>query len=250
MTIETKDFIYKKVDNAELVIRFFFPQDLDPQEKRPAVIFFFGGGWEHGTIDRFAPQSRYAASHGFIAATPEYRIRSKHQTTPFESVEDAKDALDWVRRHSDELNIDAERIAVGGGSAGGHLAACTAMLKDRNYDRNEVFRIPKALVLFNPVCDTSENGYGHDRLGERKLELSPYHHITPGLPPSIIFHGTADKVVPYSNAVNFCTKMQLAGNDCTLITYEGRGHAFFSVEGIIDHQDTLDRMFHFLKRVL
>jgi len=252
MTVKTEEYIYKQVDGAELAIRVYFPPDRD-HGSRPAVVFYFGGGWQGGTIEQFAPHSEFLASQGFIAATPEYRIRSKHNTTPFESVEDAKDALHWIWLHSRELGIDPHRIAVAGGSAGGHLAACTAILQGGVSGSPAVHHIPKAVVLFNPVCDTSERGFGSERLGARKLELSPLHNVTEGLPPTIVFHGTADQTVPYDNAVEFVAKLQEHGNTSRLVSYEGRGHGFFNKgrsEGDRDYLDTRDRMHDFLKEML
>jgi len=252
MTVQTEEYVYKQINGVELALRVYFPPD-GKSGNHPAVVFYFGGGWQNGTIEQFAPQSEFLASRGFIAATPEYRVYAKHQTTPFASVEDAKDALHWIWQHGRELGIDPNRIAVAGGSAGGHLAACTAILPDEAFGSSMAQQIPKAMVLFNPVCDTSERGFGSEKLGDRKLELSPLHNVTNGVPPTIVFHGTADKTVPYGNAVEFAGKMQEYGNPCTLVPYEGRGHGFFNKgksEGDQDYLDTRDRMYVFLKENL
>lgn len=252
MTVKTEEYIYKQIDGVELTVRVYYPPDRDP-EGHPAVLFYFGGGWQGGSIEQFAPQSEFLASQGMIAATPEYRVHSKHNTTPFESVEDAKDALHWIWLHSRELGIDPDRIAVAGGSAGGHLAACTAILQGGASGSLTVHHIPNSMVLFNPVCDTSERGFGSDKLGARKLELSPLHNVTRELPPSIIFHGTADQTVPFDNAVEFAAKIQEYGSTCRLIPYEGRGHGFFNKgrsEGDQDYLDTRDRMYDFLTETL
>jgi acetyl esterase/lipase len=65
-------------------------------------------------------------------------------------------------------------------------------------------------------------------LGVEPSELSPYHHVEAGDPPTVIFHGTADKTVPHATAAAFERAMQKAGNSCTLHSYEGEGHGFFN----------------------
>lgn len=244
------EYIYKTVGEIQLKLKVYFPGNWTRYDRRPAIIFYFGGGWEAGSVDQFQPQCEYLASLGMIAATPEYRVKFRHGTTPFHSVEDAGDALKWIFDHSDELGIDRDKIAVGGGSAGGHLAACTAILRNQRRGSEELWKIPKALVLFNPVTDTTENGYGSDKIGGRAKELSPVHHILPGLPPTIVFHGTADITVPFKNSEDFCKLMTENGNECELIKYEGQAHGFFNLregqEGFF--RDTLKRAELFLRR--
>ncbi len=93
---------------------------------------------------------------------------------------------------------------------------------------NEIFSIPSAMVLFNPVLDTTESGYGAKKVGNRPEELSPLHHIREDIPPTIIFHGTDDMTVPFNNARMFEQKMKEKGNQCILVSYEGKGHGFFN----------------------
>lgn len=192
---------------------------------KPAILFFFGGGWVGGTIDQFEPHSRYFAERGIVAFTADYRVKSRHETTPFESVSDGKSAVQWLQEHADELGIDPERIVVAGGSAGGHVAASTAILRDQP---PSLHRMPAALVLFNPVVDTTPAGFGSTTIGERYMELSCTHHITAQLPPTLLFHGTADKTVPFANAEAFRDRMLQHGNRCELVAYEGEGHGFFN----------------------
>ena len=249
--IETVDLIYKKTGCTELMLRLYYPDENDLSKKKPAIVFYFGGGWKTGTISHFELQSRYLASKGYIAVTPEYRTGSEHGTTPFECVADAKDALCYLWKKSGELGINPDRIAVSGGSAGGHLAACTAILTDTEFDGMYICKIPKAMVLFNPVCDTSVKGYGSEYIGDRHLEISPAHHVRKGLPPALIFHGTSDSIVPYDSAAGFCGKMKEAGNECEMVSYPGRDHGFFN-KGISesDYYDTLYRMEKFLNKKL
>ncbi len=103
-----------------------------------------------------------------------------------------------VGKHSKKLNINANKIAAGGGSAGGHLAAACGNIENLE-GPNEDLSIsskPNALVLFNPVYDNSKKGYGFRRMEGRHLEISPLHNITKGAPPTIVFFGTNDKTTP------------------------------------------------------
>lgn len=188
-------------------------------------------------------QSEYLAREGIVAFTPEYRIKSKHGTTPWECVEDGKDAVNWVYEYADKGGIDTSRIAVGGGSAGGHVAVSTVMISSVGRD---VSFIPRLMCLFNPVVDTTK-GFVYQKIGVRARELSPLHHIHRGLPPTIVFHGTNDQIVHYKNVLDFCEIMKKHENECTLISYEGKGHGFFNAEvDKASYNDTLNKLKLFL----
>jgi acetyl esterase len=117
-----------------------------------------------------------------------------------------------------------------GGSAGGHLAACCGLLRtsDPVEREAEVSYQPNALVLFNPVVDTTEKGFGKEKVGVRYRDLSVVDHIAPHGPPAIVFHGTDDSIVPYENVERFKSNMEAAGNTCRLIPFEGLEHGFFN----------------------
>lgn len=209
-----------------------FDPPTEAASPRPAIVFFFGGGWVSGSPGQFYKQAAYFASRGMVAISASYRVKSRHDTTPFESVADAKSAIRWVRLHADELGVDPNKIVAAGGSAGGHVAAATALF-DRHDDPADSLSIsskPAALVLFNPVLDTSEKGFGQDRIGDRALELSPVHQVKPDQVPTLIFHGTADTTVPFENAQRFCMAMTNAGNACKLLSFDGMGHGFFNAD--------------------
>ena len=229
----TRRVVYKTTTNAagekvELAMNIFEPPNHHASDKTPAVVFFFGGGWNDGSPKSFFPHCAYFASRGMVAIAPDYRVKSRQKTTPFESVTDAKSALRFVRANAAAWGVDPQRIAAAGSSAGGHVAACTAILPgfDEKTEDTKVSSVPNALVLYNPVIDTSPTGYGNARLGDRWEEISPLQHVRPGQPPTLVFHGTADKIVPYANAVAFEKAMQGAGNRCELVTIQGEGHGF------------------------
>jgi acetyl esterase/lipase len=234
--------VYKQVGDVELKLYVFKPMDWQATDKRPAIVFYFGGGWRSGTPTQFVPQAKYLASRGMVALCADYRVYTRHQAHVTDCVADAKSALRWVRGHAGELGVDPDRIAAGGGSAGGHLAAAVATLDgfdDPQDDKTIVCR-PTALALFNPAVDltaladgSARNANRRDelrgRLGATAGELSPGQHIIPGVPPTIIFHGKADTTVPYEQVEQFAAKMEQCGNRCELVGYEGARHGFFNV---------------------
>jgi len=229
----SRSVVYKTTTNAaggkvELAMHIFEPKGHKASDKAPAMVFFFGGGWNDGAPKSFFAHCKYFAERGLVALAPDYRVRNRQATTPFESVADGKSAIRWARAHAEELGIDPNRIVAAGSSAGGHVAACTALIAglDEAGEDGAVSSVPNALVLFNPVIDTSPEGYGNARLGARWQEISPLQHVRPALPPTILFHGTADKTVPYANAVAFEKAMKEAGNRCELVTIRGEGHGF------------------------
>lgn len=253
--------VFKRVGDVELKVYAFKPADWQASDKRPAIVFYFGGGWRNGTPTQFVPQAKYLASRSMVAFCADYRVYSRHQAKVADCVADAKSALRWVRGHAAELGIDADRIAAGGGSAGGHLAAAVATLDgfDDPADDKTVVCRPNALALFNPAVDlTALDGDRarnrnrglelRERLGSTAKELSPGQHIVPGVPPTIIFHGKADTTVPFAQVEQFAAKMEQCGNRCELVGYDGARHGFFNF-GRDDgkaYRDTVRRLDEFL----
>jgi acetyl esterase/lipase len=221
---------YKETPQGELRLHIFTPEKLSDQPPLPAIVFFFGGGWNGGSPSQFYSQSQHLASRGMMAICAEYRTRKGHGTDPRACVMDAKSAMRWVRSHATELGIDPTRIAAGGGSAGGHLAASTATLEyfDEAGEDTTTRCKPQALVLFNPVFDNSEQGYGYDRVKEYWQDFSPMHNLKKGTPPTIVFLGTQDKLIPVSTAKEYQKRMEANGDRCDLHLYDGQSHGFFN----------------------
>jgi acetyl esterase/lipase len=226
---DKSSFIYKEIDGVSLEMTMYKPQ-VSSNVRLPAIVFFFGGGWVGGDPSHFELQAEYLATRGMVAFCPDYRTQSRHSTTPFESVMDAKSAIRYLKTHSYELGIDSGKIVASGGSDGGHLAACTAVIKNINETTDDlsVSSVPRELVLFNPVLDTGKKGYGREKLDGREFELSPVHHITASVPTTLIMHGMADKTVPYENAVRFNYLMKQQGNKSVLVNYKKQDHGFFN----------------------
>lgn len=228
---DAREETYRTIGETELKLWIF--GETEPGTAKPAIVFFFGGGWNSGSPAQFEKQARHFAERGMIAIAADYRVRSRHDTPARACVEDGKATVAWLRQHAGRLGIDPGRIAAAGGSAGGHVAACTGTLSGFGHDER-----PDAMILFNPVCALADvgtwkaRGFGvkaaGKRLGAEPRELSPAHHIGPHTPPTLILHGTADTTVPIASAEAFAAEMKKAGRPCRLVRYPEAGHGFFN----------------------
>ena len=141
----------------------FEPPECKPGDRRSCFLTIHGGGWTG-----YDPRRQYAfAAHfaklGMVGISLEYRLAKQGSgVTVFDCVKDGRSAVRYIRAHAAELGIDPNKLICNGGSAGGHLAAGTALFAgcDETGDDLSVSCVPNALVLYYPVIDTSEQGYG------------------------------------------------------------------------------------------
>jgi acetyl esterase/lipase len=229
--------VYKTVGDVKLSVWIHEPAGHRPDDRKPAVVFFFGGGWANGSPAQFGETCRYLASRGMVAMTADYRVASRHQAKVVDCVRDAKSAVRWVRANAARLGIDPARIAAAGGSAGGHLAACTGVLPGFEEPGGDakVSSRADAMVLFNPAMALAPiDGLATDRdisaleqrIGTEPTAVSPAHHVGKGVPPSIMFFGTKDGLLAGAEA--FRKRARDAGGRCEIVTYEGQAHGFFN----------------------
>lgn len=226
-----KEFVFKKAPETELKLFVHFPSNWKATDKRPAIVFFFGGGWTSGNIRQFEPQAEYLASRGMVAARADYRVKSRHKVDPDKCVSDAKSAIRWVRQHAGELGIDANKVVASGGSAGGHLAACTALTDglDEASEDAKVSSKPNAMVLFNPVLNFTGTPNLMQRVkNDEKLGklLSPTLHLTKKTPPALILFGTADRLLTHGE--EFAAKAKKLGHRTEMFTAPDQPHGFFN----------------------
>lgn len=233
----SKPFVYKTVNGTDLRLHVFRSAGNKAGARSPAALFFFGGGWLFGDIRRFQTQATHLALHGMVTVLVDYRVKCRHESTIMDSVADAKSAMRWVREHAEELGVDPARIAAVGSSAGGQLAAATALVTgfDDPADKKTDPR-PNALILYNPGLDlaspsaiTSITAMVGKESADHGRELSPIDHLDHRLPPTIIFQGTADKLVSPATAKNFCARAKALKSQCELVTYPGAPHGFAEV---------------------
>jgi acetyl esterase len=257
---EARAETYKTVGQTNLQLYIFTPRGPAPTNGRPAIVFFFGGGWTSGSPQQFEKQCQYFALRGMVAITADYRVASRQHAKPAQCVADARSAIRWVRKNAARLGVDPTRIVAAGGSAGGHLAGCIAVVPglDEPGEDTSISAVPNAAVLFNPalvLAPLDGQDFGRlasrltaERLGIAPQEISPAHHIKAGAPPIIIFHGKADTTVPFSTSALFARKMKAAGNRCELVSFDGQGHGFFNYGRGDNHlfRETLTRADEFL----
>jgi len=219
------DLVFKKVDGKDLSYSVHFPADWKPTDKRPCVVFFFGGGWVKGTPKQFEPQATHLAARGLVAVRADYRLGKG----PAVCVADARSAVRRLRADAGKLGIDPDRIASAGGSAGGHLAACVGTTDGFGASGEDAGAAARsnAMLLFNPVLDLEPL---IDRLpADQKIlagALSPVQHVVKDSPPTIIFFGTADGLLKQGKA--YLEAGRKKGAKVELYTAADQPHGFFN----------------------
>jgi acetyl esterase/lipase len=219
----------------------------EPGVHRPAVVQIHGGGWIVGSrLEQGIPLLNHLAANGWIGFNVDYRL-SPRATMP-EQVIDVKRAIAWVREHADELGVDPARIALTGGSAGGHLTALAALTaEDRSLqpgfedaDTSVAAAVPFYGVYDFTDPDTLYSPGIRDWLlpevvfkrtlaeaPELYRAASPFHRVHAGAPPFLVFHGDEDSLVPIGEARAFVDRLAaVSRNPVRLVELPGAEHAF------------------------
>ncbi|MFA5329727.1 MAG: alpha/beta hydrolase [Prolixibacteraceae bacterium] len=223
---EIKNIEYKNVKDKSLQLDIYKPKNL--VKPAPLLVFIHGGGWNHGNRSDYLTYLIPFAQEGYITATISYRFL-KDGTYPA-CVEDVQDAIQWFFRNSERYGYDPDRIALIGGSAGGHLALLGA------YGWHRLQSIPdsttltnhkiKAVVdIYGPVDFTTEYARNHRLITnfiahsyednpELYREASPIQYVSKDCPPTMILHGTSDNLVPISQSDLLKSKLDSLGVPC------------------------------------
>ncbi|WPJ95982.1 alpha/beta hydrolase [Coraliomargarita algicola] len=190
----------------------------------PVVFFVHGGGWVKGNKSGFLHQSFVLAKHGIAGVRLEYRLKSHGARYP-EAISDVLDAIDYVRQHASELNLDFTRVGIAGGSAGGHLSAIAAQMTP------ECICYDGYNGLFDAFDRNRSRFGGGDYTGtteaEKKAASAIYNIKTPP-PDTFLYHGTADPTVDFKQSVRFAEAIRAKGGSAEVLAYEGQGHGFFN----------------------
>lgn len=226
--------VYKTIDTFKLKVDIFYTDQSFKKENNTAIVFFHGGGWAYGKPGEFFTTCERYAKMGIVTFSVDYRLSIDHgevpskTISPIECVMDAKSAMRWVRENAEKFHIAQDKIVVSGQSAGGHLALCTAMIDDYN-EKTDNLAIPcrpVAVLLFS-ACVNAVESWCDMLLADRRdkiWSISPAHHMKPGLPPMIEFHGLDDEQVPKWTVQYMETEMKKLGNYFEQHMYEGRKH--------------------------
>jgi acetyl esterase len=235
---------------GELPLRLYRPASEGPL---PVLCYFFGGGWVLGTIDTADGVSRgLANASGVLVAVAGYRLAPEH---PFPAaVDDCYAALRWVADHADEIGADPGRIAVGGDSAGGNLAAAVALrardggpplagqlLVYPNTDQladDESMRAAEDPFLFNRH---SVAWYRRHYLADPGDAASPLAsplraESLAGLPPALVITAEYDPLRDQGEA--YARRLAADGVPVELSRYPGMAHGFFTMTGTVDASRT------------
>lgn len=229
----SKPYVYKTVGGADLRLHVFSPPGHKVDQTKPAAVFFYGGGFVFGDVRRYQTQATHLALLGMVTVLVDYRVRCRHNSTIMDSVADGKSAVRWVRGHAPELGVDPSRIAVVGSSAGGQMAAATALIPGFNDPADPKIDVrPNALVLYNPAVDMVSIAHRLEPMvgkesASRARELSPWEYLDKGiLPPTIIFQGAADTATTLATALRFCARARARRFQCKVVSYADAPHGF------------------------
>jgi sialate O-acetylesterase len=222
--------IYKISEGRELSLYVYQPRGWSAGGKRAAFVYLHGGGWAGGTLHQGMDLLATVRDHGMVGINVEYRLADAQNLDPGRCIEDSKSALRFIRSKAQLLGIDPERIAMGGHSAGGHLAAACALLPTFNAASDDLQYScePNALTLIVPVLDNGpDRGYKSEApaIKSNLQAYSPAHNISAGAPPTLIFAGNQDAGAALSCLERFKENMMRSGNHCELVVYDG-GHGF------------------------
>ncbi|MHB8575216.1 MAG: alpha/beta hydrolase fold domain-containing protein [Dehalococcoidia bacterium] len=229
----------------------------------PGLLLVHGGGWRMGERAMMRDYGVRFAAAGFVCIAPEYRLTPE---SPWPAqIEDVKAAIRWTRAHNGELQIDDARIAALGSSAGAHLvllAAGTPGLAGyagSGGSETSDDTLAAVIAIFPPtvfhVGEQRTRGaspakalMGDAEEAEAARLASPLTHVRPEFPPTLLLHGSADKVVPPSASIVMYEALVAAGVPVELHMYAEQPHGFARQPEFVDQVSAESA--HFLRRYL
>jgi acetyl esterase len=220
----------------------------------PVLVFFHGGGWVIGDLDTHDTLCRQLANEAHCTVVSvDYRLGPEHVFPA--AVDDCIAATYWVAAQAKDLGIDASRIAVGGDSAGGNLAAVVALHARDQGDLRLAFQL-----LVYPATDMrrvhpshTHNGQGYlltadtmryfhdhyidDATHDTDWRASPLLHPNlSGLAPALVLTAGFDPL--RDEGMDYANQLMLAGNRCSYVCFERQIHGFITMGGVLDEAST------------
>lgn len=222
--------VYQTNGAQALTLHLFRARERADQSPAPALLLFHGGRWLYGDPGQLYRQCQFFAAQGFTCFSAQYRLAAATPPDVRGAMADAQAALRYLRDNAAALHIDPDRIAVGGASSGGHLAAALGAGLPLAHDAASLSATarPAALLLYNPMLDLSPGTPDHHLVKDYWQQVSPYHHIDSAVPPTLMLLGSLDPEVPLPTAQAYCAATQRAGGKCEIAVYEGQSHGFFN----------------------
>jgi acetyl esterase/lipase len=230
------DLVFQKTDKTELKLDLFTPKN--PAKVPPLVVMIHGGCWISGSRKDYAYYGIKLAQLGYAAASIDYRL-SQEATYPA-AIEDARTAIQWLKDHAKTYNFDPERIALFGGSAGGHMVEYLGYAANTPTKQHQQGPGPKvkAIVAFygwsdltdpavtEPYWNEAFFGNKYADAPEVYKEASPLTHVSKQSPPTLLLHGTIDTIVPISQSVKLVEKLETNNVPYLYVPFKGQFHAF------------------------
>ena len=233
-----RDVTFAETDGRKLKLDVYYPySELD---KRTAVIQLYGGGFANGSKDgRNTVGATLLAERGYLGICTTYRL-SKEVKWPA-PLHDVKATIRWTRSHAAELGIDPNRITLAGYSAGGLLALVTAGTAGRPEFEGDLGSmdvgsgVAAVMAYFAASIRRPAEGGDHHVMppgsdNETYAAADPFKYIGPAYPPTVLFHGTADDVVPHTQSVDFSEKLRAAGVATEYHIFDAMPHSFDKYE--------------------
>lgn len=231
---------------GDLPARLYLPTSAAP-EPAPMLVFFHGGGFMYGGLDSHDATCRLLAEQaGVRVLAVDYRLAPEH---PFPAAhDDALAAYRWVVRHAASLGADPQRLAVGGDSAGGTLAAATAIAAVQEglplafqllvYPAVDARRATRSLELFSEgfyltkaFMDLANASYVPDVAERDDIRISPLRHDVPqGLAPAYVCTAGFDPL--RDEGESYAEALRAAGVEVRLQRFEDQIHGFFNIVGV------------------
>ena len=248
MGLVEHDVVYRIAGDKNLRLNVYLPDEFigeppwwinDGKGKKPTLLYIHGGGWVVGSKDERVLNVLPYVYRDWVVISINYRL-AKDAKAPA-AVGDCLIALEWIYANADKYDIDTDRIVVSGGSAGGHLALLTGMLREGDQLCGGILKVENtrkvaAIVNWYGVTDFTINPhplewFGEDiDLKEYVRSLSPINYVREGGAPVLTIHGSEDYTVPVNQAVNLHKKLREAGVREKLLLIEGKKHGDFSHE--------------------
>jgi len=252
-----KKIEYGKGGDVSLKLDLYSPKQISTAV--PGVLFIHGGSWKGGSREIYHSYCVQFAKRGYVAATVSYRLVG---VAPFPAaVEDVKCAIRWMRANAKRLGVDPDHLAAVGASAGGHLATMAAYSSDvaeleGNGGHADVSsRVQTVVDFYGPVDLTTDfardkgpilafmSGKRIDDARKQYELASPLTHVTADDPPTLVFHGTIDRVVPIHQSEMLVSRLKEVGVACEYDPIEGWPHAMDAAAGVNAH--CVAKMFEF-----
>ena len=207
----TKDIVYKKYKDYELILTVDFAETDNPA---PFVVYLHGGGWARGNNGSSRSLSQYLAKQkGITGVRVSYTLAPQSDATVKVSIQDVWDAVKYIREHAAELNINPECFGFLGTSAGAHLVGYSG-----------IYDLEKAAII-QKTKDSQRIGYFCGRDPKVLREISPVNLIPKkNVPASMLVCGTCDVTVECEQSEIFASALKKRGGVCELLRYEYYDH--------------------------